>query len=132
MLSYRAAGRLPAAEVKRDGRDFKASDESVACFFYAHARIWNFSVKAACAPRGEQQRREFPCSIIKRNPDVTEMIGARVLNISSQDYELQGSSVTILIADESKVPMGDTTVAHLDKSHITVHTCPLLSGWTST
>ena len=56
--------------------------------------------------------------------DVTDMIGATVLNISSQDYEPQGSSVTILIADESKVPMGDTTVAHLDKSHITVHTYP--------
>ena len=39
------------------------------------------------------------------------MIGATVLNISSQDYEPQGSSVTILIADESKVPMGDTVLA---------------------
>ena len=32
--------------------------------------------------------------------------------------------VTILIAENSMVPVGDTTLAHLDKSHITVHTYP--------
>ena len=56
--------------------------------------------------------------------NVTDMIGATVLNISSQDYEPQGSSVTILIAEESMIPAGETTVAHLDKSHVTVHTYP--------
>lgn len=29
------------------------------------------------------------------------MIGARVLNVSSQDYDPQGASVTILLADEN-------------------------------
>ncbi len=41
--------------------------------------------------------------------DVTEMIGATVLNIAKQDYEPQGASVTILIAEggETKaVPAG--------------------------
>jgi S-adenosylmethionine decarboxylase len=52
------------------------------------------------------------------------MIGARVLNISSQDYDPQGASVTVLIAESSMIPVGDTTVAHLDKSHVTVHTYP--------
>lgn len=70
---------------------------------------------------------------------VTEMIGAHVLNISKQDYDPQGASVTILISEE---PLDDTlvddscnlgkgimetretVVAHLDKSHITVHTYP--------
>lgn len=73
--------------------------------------------------------------------DVTEMIGAKILNISSQDYEPQGSSVTILVAEKSMVPAGgtevttygempengpkpDAVVAHLNKSHITVHTYP--------
>ena len=55
---------------------------------------------------------------------LTDMIGATVLNMSQQDYEPQGSSVTILIAEESMLPMGTTKVAHLDKSHVTVHTYP--------
>ena len=65
---------------------------------------------------------------------VTEMIGARILNISSQDYDPQGASVTILIAEEAAIAAGqkkpkneilsETVVAHLDKSHVTVHTYP--------
>lgn len=64
---------------------------------------------------------------------VTEMIGAKVLNIAKQDYEPQGASVTILIT-EGQIPMTqaeedvlktrDSVVAHLDKSHVTVHTYP--------
>jgi S-adenosylmethionine decarboxylase len=54
------------------------------------------------------------------------MIGANVLSISKQDYYPQGASVTILIAEESMRPVGngDTVIAHLDKSHVTVHTYP--------
>lgn len=56
---------------------------------------------------------------------LTDMIGAKVLNISQQDYEPQGASVTLLIAEESMIPVrGETAVAHLDKSHVTVHTYP--------
>lgn len=57
---------------------------------------------------------------------LTEMIGATVLNISKQDYEPQGASVTFLIAEENMVKnrSGETVVAHLDKSHVTVHTYP--------
>ena len=54
---------------------------------------------------------------------LTDMIGARVLSISQQDYDPQGASVTLLIAEGSMVPVqGETQVAHLDKSHVTVHT----------
>ena len=71
--------------------------------------------------------------------DVTEMIGAHILNISKQDYDPQGASVNILIAenyvpeDEIDVscnkglytlPGGAMVHAHLDKSHVTVHTFP--------
>ncbi|WP_072449819.1 adenosylmethionine decarboxylase [Blautia sp. Marseille-P3201T] len=56
--------------------------------------------------------------------NLTDMIGAQVLNISQQDYEPQGASVTILIAEKTMVPVGNTQVAHLDKSHVTVHTYP--------
>jgi len=56
---------------------------------------------------------------------LTEMIGATVINISKQDYEPQGASVTFLIAEEKMIPHeGMTKVAHLDKSHVTVHTYP--------
>ena len=67
--------------------------------------------------------------------NVTEIIGANVLNIAHQDYEPHGASVTILISEEpvaaehisnseSPGPLPDSIVAHLDKSHITVHTYP--------
>lgn len=64
---------------------------------------------------------------------VTELIGAHVLSVSKQDYEPQGASVTFLISsgeDDSKKDlsleeiMSETVVAHLDKSHVTVHTYP--------
>ncbi|MEO1752071.1 adenosylmethionine decarboxylase [Thiofaba sp. EF100] len=76
--------------------------------------------------------------------DVTEMIGANILNIARQDYDPQGASVTILVSEEPVAaeilnkengnveapgPLGGTKVAssvvgHLDKSHLTVHTYP--------
>ncbi len=55
---------------------------------------------------------------------LTDMIGAKVLNIARQDYDPQGASVTILIAEGSMIPAGETQLAHLDKSHVTVHTYP--------
>jgi S-adenosylmethionine decarboxylase len=57
---------------------------------------------------------------------VTDMIGAKVLNIASQDYEPQGASVTLLIAEGPMfpTPKPDTILAHLDKSHVSVHTYP--------
>ncbi|MCL2753483.1 MAG: adenosylmethionine decarboxylase [Defluviitaleaceae bacterium] len=57
---------------------------------------------------------------------VTDMIGAHVLNIAKQDYDPQGASVTILVAEEAirANPTPEAVVAHLDKSHITVHTYP--------
>ena len=67
--------------------------------------------------------------------DVADIIGANILNIARQDYDPQGASVTILISEEpvtptdsqieeSPGPLPETILAHLDKSHITVHTYP--------
>jgi S-adenosylmethionine decarboxylase len=64
--------------------------------------------------------------------DVADIIGANILNIARQDYDPQGASVTILISeqpiidrrDAGKDAISDAMVAHLDKSHITVHTYP--------
>lgn len=70
----------------------------------------------------EQYNSERLTSILLH---VTEMIGATVLNISKQDYDPQGASVTLLIAEQSMATQhGETVVAHLDKSHVTVHTYP--------
>jgi len=69
---------------------------------------------------------------------VSEIIGANILNIAKQDYEPQGASVTMLVSEgelspahknesqfeESPGPLNSSVVAHLDKSHITVHTYP--------
>lgn len=56
--------------------------------------------------------------------ELVDMIGAKVLSISTQDFEPQGASVTVLIAEDAFVPVGDAIVAHLDKSHVAVHTYP--------
>ena len=57
--------------------------------------------------------------------NLTDMIGAHVLNIASQDYDPQGASVAVLIAEEDPhLPAGKVELAHLDKSHVTVHTYP--------
>ncbi|HIS50957.1 MAG TPA: adenosylmethionine decarboxylase [Candidatus Gallacutalibacter pullistercoris] len=70
----------------------------------------------------EQYNSERLTNILTR---LTDMIGATVLNVSRQDYEPQGASVTILIAEGSMIPVqGETQLAHLDKSHVTVHTYP--------
>ena len=47
---------------------------------------------------------------------LTEMIGAKVLNIAQQDYEPQGASVTLLIAEGSMMPAGHwaSSDAHTD------------------
>jgi S-adenosylmethionine decarboxylase len=71
---------------------------------------------------GEQYNAERLSGILHR---LSEMIGAQVLNVSKQDYDPQGSSVTILLAEEAiRGLAGDAMLAHLDKSHITVHTYP--------
>ena len=68
--------------------------------------------------------------------NVSDLIGAHVLNTAKQDYIPQGASVTMLISEgpvvevptesfeESPGPLPKNVVMQLDKSHITVHTYP--------
>ncbi|MED9904476.1 MAG: adenosylmethionine decarboxylase [Lachnospiraceae bacterium] len=101
----------------------------------------SFNIYDVCYAKTQREQKDYIAYIdeqynserlTKILTNVTDMIGATVLNISSQDYEPQGSSVTILIAEDSMVPAGatvcenagETILAHLDKSHITVHTYP--------
>jgi S-adenosylmethionine decarboxylase len=55
--------------------------------------------------------------------EVTRIIEANIINMSSQDYEPRGASVTVLI-NEGHLSAPQETVAHLDKSHISAHTYP--------
>lgn len=103
----------------------------------------SFNIYDVCYAKSEREQRDYIAYIDEQyNSErltgilerVTEMIGAHVLNISTQDYDPQGASVTFLIAEESMLAgrgigpraelTGETMVAHLDKSHVTVHTYP--------
>jgi len=75
----------------------------------------------------EQYNAERLTSILKH---VTMIIDASILNIAKQDYDPQGASVTLLICERPMIDQklkeqpAETILAHLDKSHITVHTYP--------
>jgi len=67
--------------------------------------------------------------------DVADIIGAKILNVAQTDYDPLGASATILISEETTIPLGvsnsespgpvpESIVTHLDKSHLTVHTYP--------
>ena len=128
----------------------------------------SFNIYDVCYARTERQRHEYIRYIDERyNAErltailthVARIIGANILNVARQDYEPQGASVTMLIAedpvetdrvglsqeeapgprpgdftapaaaagdgdDDLPWPRKESVVAHLDKSHITVHTYP--------
>ena len=105
----------------------------------------SFSIYDICYAKTEQQRKEYIEYIDEQYSadrltdilgEVVDIIGANILNVSRQDYDPQGASVTILISeepieqqttydvDEAPGPLPETVVAHLDKSHICVHTYP--------
>ena len=104
----------------------------------------SFNIYDICYAKTPQERREYMEYIDEEyNADrltnilkeVSHIIGASILNIAHQDYDPFGASVTMLIAEEpipsasianssQPGPLPDAIVAHLDKSHITVHTYP--------
>ena len=94
----------------------------------------SFNIYDVCYARTPKAQTDYIAYVdeaynSKRITDImthlTEMIGAKVLSVSRQDYDPQGASATFLIADDTMVPTGGSeTVAHLDKSHVTVHTYP--------
>ncbi len=92
-----------------------------------------FNLYDICYARSPQARKEYleyideeynSDRLVKILSEVVEIIGANILNISSQDYDPMGASATILIAEEPIEPKSDQALAHLDKSHICVHTYP--------
>ncbi|HXH01001.1 MAG TPA: S-adenosylmethionine decarboxylase, partial [Xanthomonadaceae bacterium] len=97
----------------------------------------SFNIYDVCYAVSEEQRQRYIDYIDEAYnadrltqilSDVADIIGANVLNIARQDYDPQGASVTILISEQPVVDKADAkgviaeaVVAHLDKSHITVH-----------
>jgi len=104
----------------------------------------SFNIYDICYATNEEQRKDYIAYIDEAYnaerltqilTDVSNIIGANILNIARQDYEPQGASVTMLISEEPVVdqldagaaapgPLPETVLGHLDKSHITVHTYP--------
>ncbi|MFT8362767.1 MAG: adenosylmethionine decarboxylase [Sporolactobacillus sp.] len=106
----------------------------------------SFNIYDVCYAKSEREQKDYITYIDEQyNSErlthilchVTDMIGAHVLNISKQDYDPQGASVTLLIAEQEfpadqidpscnlgRMTGRDTVVGHLDKSHVTVHTYP--------
>ncbi len=112
----------------------------------------SFNIYDICYARTEKARQEYIEYIDELyNADrlteiltrVVEIIGANILYTSRQDYEPQGASVTMLIAEHEVPPTkeqmeetpgplpenmksltSEAIVNHLDKSHVTVHTYP--------
>jgi S-adenosylmethionine decarboxylase len=104
----------------------------------------SFNIYDVCYAHTDKQIREYMdyideaynaerlTQILK---DVANIIGANILNIAETDYDPLGASVTILISEEAPAlagvtnaespgPNPEAVVAHLDKSHLTVHTYP--------
>ena len=108
----------------------------------------SFNIYDVCYAKTEREQKDYIAYIDEQyNSErltnilckVTEMIGASVLNISKQDYDPQGASVTLLISEKGLPEKLDPScncvscligcqregiAAHLDKSHVTVHTYP--------
>ncbi len=95
----------------------------------------SFNIYDICYAESQEDRKEYLAyidevynserleSILK---GVTDIIKARILNVSTQDYDPMGASVAILIAEGSMAHEAKSgiSLAHLDKSHICAHTYP--------
>jgi S-adenosylmethionine decarboxylase len=104
----------------------------------------SFNIYDVCYAQSEAQRTEYLAYIDDKYnakrltqilTDVANIVGATILSIAHQDYDPQGASVTMLIAEEPVAseritnsaapgPLPEAVVAHLDKSHMAVHTYP--------
>jgi S-adenosylmethionine decarboxylase len=103
----------------------------------------SFNLYDVCFARNSKERKDYLEYIDEEYnaerltqilSEVTRIIGANILNVARQDYNPQGASVTMLISEEpieqdpeneeAPGPLPENVVAHLDKSHICVHTYP--------
>jgi len=102
----------------------------------------SFNIYDLCYARSQESQIEYLEYIDKEYDserlkgiieEVTRIIDAKLVNITTQDYDPRGASVVALINEDHPVlsPAVSTNhlpetsiVGHLDKSHITAHTYP--------
>lgn len=95
----------------------------------------SFNIYDVCYAKTEREQQKYIAYIdeqynsdrlVKILTNISQMIGAEVLNISKQDYDPQGASVTLLLAEDAAIKRADSrlVLGHLDKSHVTAHTYP--------
>ncbi|MFA5516948.1 MAG: adenosylmethionine decarboxylase [Desulfuromonadales bacterium] len=93
----------------------------------------SFNIYDVCYARSPQARKEYleyideeynSQRLVDILHEVADIIGANILNVASQDYDPMGASVTVLIAEEPVDPKPEMALAHLDKSHLCIHTYP--------
>lgn len=58
--------------------------------------------------------------------ELTRIINAKLVHVSTQDYEPRGASLVALLNEHSLLNAGEGafSIGHLDKSHIAIHTYP--------
>ena len=73
----------------------------------------SFSIYDVCYAKSKREQQDYIAYIDEQYDserltkilcDVTHLIGAAILNISKQDYDPQGASVNILIAEDNLTP----------------------------
>jgi S-adenosylmethionine decarboxylase len=141
-----AIGHLSGAAMPDSARGYELSSTTKLKLqgFNNLTKSLSFCLYDICYASSPEQKAEYIAYIDEEyNADrlteilteVCRIIGANILNIARQDYDPQGASVTILVSEEPVVEGVDKgekpgpkerpyVVAHLDKSHICVHTYP--------
>jgi S-adenosylmethionine decarboxylase len=129
-MSRTSAKRISRLKLKLDGFNNLTKSLSFNLYDVCYAKTKE-ERQAYLAYIDEEYNADRLTEILK---EIVKIIGANVLNISRQDYDPQGASVTMLISEkpldaepenlETPGPVPETVVAHLDKSHICVHTYP--------
>ena len=102
----------------------------------------SFNIYDVCYARSEESQIEYLEYIDEEYnskrlesivEEITRIIRARLVNVSTQDYDPRGASVVALLneaqlihdeSSRSKTPASPAVVGHLDTSHIAIHTYP--------
>lgn len=147
-LAFMVLGRYNGLDTNSKGVVMLGLNEKITLYGFNNlTKTLSFNIYDICFASSEREKRDYIAYIDEEYNsqrltnilcDVSDRIGAHILNISRQDYDPQGASVTILISEEAvpanqldatcnggaQMILKDSVVGHLDKSHLTVHTYP--------
>ncbi len=146
-ITKNAVFQVPQYPIKERRLMLELEDKLTLYGFNNLTKTLSFSIYDVCYAKSEREQKDYIAYIDEQYNserlttilcNLTQIIGAHILNISKQDYEPQGASVNILIAEDNlpedidvscnrgqySTTVKDFVHAHLDKSHVTVHTFP--------